>query len=73
MALLNALPALEKFIETLEGDEKIGAQIVQRAMSEPLHLIAEERWLQGDVVVEKVKTSPKGHGLNATGEYVDMK
>jgi len=73
VALLNALPALEKFIETIDGDEKIGAQIVQRAMSEPLHLIAENAGFQGDVVVEKVRSLPKGHGLNAaTGEYIDM-
>ena len=73
VALINCIPALESFIENLEGDEKIGAQVVLRALSEPLHLIAENAGYQGDVIVEKVRSLPKGQGLNAaTGEYVDM-
>jgi len=73
VALINCIPALESFIENLEGDEKIGAQVVLHALSEPLHLIAENAGYQGDVIVEKVRSLPKGQGLNAaTGEYVDM-
>jgi len=73
VALLNCMPALESFINTLEGDEKIGAQVVLNALPEPMHLIAENAGFQGDVVIEKVRNLPKGHGLNAaTGEYVDM-
>ncbi|HPU68422.1 MAG TPA: chaperonin GroEL [Acetomicrobium flavidum] len=73
VALLNCMPALESFINTLEDDEKIGAQVVLNALSEPMHLIAENAGFQGDVVIEKVRNLPKGHGLNAaTGEYVDM-
>ena len=73
VALLNCVPALESFIETLNGDEKIGAQVVLNALNEPLHLIAKNAGFQGDVVVEKVRGLPKGQGLDAvTGEYVDM-
>src|SRR6202166_5051125 len=57
----------------LTGDEATGAQIVRRAVEEPLKQIAVNAGLEGGVVVEKVKTLPAGHGLNAAdGEYVDM-
>ena len=73
VALVNCLPALDKFLGTLEADEKIGAALVRKALTEPLHLIASNAGLQGDVVVERVCTLPKGHGLNAvSGEYEDL-
>ena len=73
VALLNCVPALESFVETLNGDEKIGAQVVLNALNEPLHLIAKNAGFQGDVVVEKVRGLPKGQGLDVvSGEYVDM-
>ncbi|NLH95236.1 MAG: chaperonin GroEL, partial [Synergistaceae bacterium] len=73
VALVNSLQALDKYIETLSGDERTGATIVRKALTEPLHLIASNAGYQGDVVVEKVLGLPKGHGLNAaTGEYLDM-
>jgi chaperonin GroEL len=73
VALVQSLEELDKFIETLEGDSKTGASIVRKALTEPLHLIASNAGLQGDVVVEKVKTLKKGEGLDAAkGEYVDM-
>ncbi|MDR1580947.1 MAG: chaperonin GroEL [Synergistaceae bacterium] len=73
VALVQSLEELDKFIETLEGDAKTGASIVRKALTEPLHLIASNAGLQGDVVVEKVKTLKKGEGLDAAkGEYVDM-
>ena len=57
----------------LSGDEATGAQIVRRAVEEPLKQIAVNAGLEGGVVVEKVKTLPAGQGLDAaTGEYVDM-
>jgi chaperonin GroEL len=57
----------------LAGDEATGAQIVKRAVEEPLKQIAINAGLEGGVVIEKVKTLDTGHGLNAaTGEYVDM-
>ncbi len=58
----------------LEGDEKVGANIVKRALEEPLRQIAENAGLEGSVVVEKVKSSGKiGWGFDAvTEEFVDV-
>ena len=73
VALVNSLCALDKYIESMSGDEKTGSTIVRKALTEPLHLIASNAGYQGDVVVEKVLGLSKGQGLNAaSGEYVDM-
>jgi len=57
----------------LTSDEEIGAQIVFTAVEAPLKQIAVNAGLEGGVVAEKVKSLPKGQGLNAaTEEYVDM-
>ena len=73
VAPVSCIDALEKFVATLAGDERTGATIVLKALTSPLHLIAENAGFQGDVVVEKVRGLKAGHGLNAaTGEYVDM-
>jgi chaperonin GroEL len=57
----------------LSGDEAVGVRAVARAVVEPLRWIAENAGLEGYVVVEKVKESPVGTGLNAaTGEYIDL-
>jgi chaperonin GroEL len=56
-----------------EADERTGAQIVRRALEEPLRQIAENSGLEGSVVVNDVRKSEKGNGLNAaTGEIVDL-
>src|ERR1700683_4341155 len=72
VALLQAgRIAFEKL--ELTGDEATGAQIVRRALEEPLKQIAFNAGLEGGVVVEKVRNLEAGHGLNAAnGEYVDM-
>jgi chaperonin GroEL len=71
IALLNAQSALDKV--DLEGDELTGAQIVRRALEEPLKQIASNAGLEGGVVVERVRGLDTGQGLNAaTGEYGDM-
>ena len=73
VALVNAIEPLDKFIEKLNGDEKTGATIVKKALTSPIHLIADNAGYQGDVVVEKVRGLKKGHGFNAvTGEYEDL-
>jgi len=73
VSLLNATEALDKFVEELEGDERTGAMIVKKALNAPVYLIAANAGYQGDVVIEKVKSLKKGHGLNAaTGEYEDL-
>jgi chaperonin GroEL len=73
VAPVSCVEALEKFVGTLVGDERTGAVIVLKALTAPLHLIAENAGYQGDVVVEKVRGLKAGHGLNAvSGDYVDM-
>jgi chaperonin GroEL len=71
VALLNAQSALDKV--DLEGDEATGANIVRRALEEPIKQIAVNAGLEGGVIVEKVRALDPGHGLNAeTDEYGDM-
>jgi len=66
VALVRAIPAVEALIQTLEGDEKIGAQIVRRALEEPLRQIVANAGEEGAVVVAKVLESKDQHfGYNA--------
>jgi chaperonin GroEL len=72
VALLQAGQIAFKKLE-LSGDEATGAQIVRRALEEPLKQIAINAGLEGGVVAEKVRSLSAGHGLDAaTGDYVDM-
>jgi chaperonin GroEL len=71
VALLHAIKAVDA--TKLEGDEKTGAQIVKRALQEPLRQLAENAGLEGSVVVNDVRAAKLGQGLNVdTGEIVDM-
>jgi len=71
VALLNAQTALDKV--DLEGDELTGANIVRRALEEPIKQIAVNAGLEGGVIIEKVRALDPGNGLNAaSGEYGDM-
>lgn len=74
IACMNAIPAVEKFVETVDGDEKTGAKIVLKALEEPLRQIVANAGLEGSVIVENVKKENKvGYGFNAlTEEYTDM-
>ncbi|HEY8346397.1 MAG TPA: chaperonin GroEL [Symbiobacteriaceae bacterium] len=73
VALLRTQKAIDELLETLEGDEKVGATIIRRAVEYPLRTIAENAGLEGSVVVEKVKSLPQNHGFDAVSEqYVDM-
>lgn len=73
VALVNAIPAVAKYIKDLSGDEKTGASIIMRALEEPVRQIAENAGFEGSVVVEKVKISKAGVGFNAyTEEYQNM-
>ena len=73
VALVNAIPAVAEYVETLSGDIKTGAAIIKRALEEPVRQIAENAGLEGSVVVAEVKKSAIGVGFNAaTEEYVDM-
>ncbi len=73
-ALINAIPAVKKVCDKLAGDEKTGAQIVLRALEEPVRQIAANAGLEGSVIIDKMIRSRKvGYGFNAyTEEYVDM-
>ncbi|MFA5275964.1 MAG: chaperonin GroEL, partial [Candidatus Omnitrophota bacterium] len=71
VALIRTLPALEKL--KLEGDEKIGANIVKRAIEEPLRQIALNAGLEGSVVVQRIKTEKTNIGYDVSQDaYVDM-
>jgi chaperonin GroEL len=71
VALLRAGKALDDL--KLSGDEATGANIVRRALEEPIRRIVENAGLEGSVVVEKVKAAKATHGFNAeSNEYVDM-
>ena len=73
VALVNTIPAVAAYVETLSGDVKTGAAIIKRALEEPVRQIAENAGLEGSVVVAEVKKSPVGVGFNAaTEEYVNM-
>ena len=68
---IDILPALDKI--QVEGDEKVGVNIVRRAIEEPVRQIADNAGLEGSVVVENVKKAGSGIGFNALkNEYVDM-
>ena len=72
-AYIYAADELSELIAGLEGDEKTGAQIIQRALSAPLYRIAENAGEEGAVIVNKVREAGEGIGYNAlTGEYVNM-
>jgi chaperonin GroEL len=69
--LVSSIPEVQKI--KLDGDERTGAQIIERALEEPIRQLAANAGFEGSVVVEKVKTLPRGQALNVlSGEYVDM-
>jgi chaperonin GroEL len=69
--LVHSIPALDSL--KLEGDEATGARLVRRALEEPLRQIVNNAGYEGSVVLEKVRSLPKGMGFDAAkGEYVDM-
>jgi chaperonin GroEL len=71
VALLNAISAIKA--DDLEGDERTGAQIIVRALEEPVRQLAENAGMEGSVVVDKVRSAKPGEGLNVvTGEIEDL-
>ncbi len=73
VALINAIPTVEKLLETDDADYKTGVQIVLKALEEPVRQIAANAGLEGSVIVDKIKNSDNGYGFNfATNEYTDM-
>ncbi len=72
-AYIHASKELEKYTETLAGDEKTGAKIILKALEAPLNHIVENAGLEGAVIINKVKESEVGVGFDAYNEqYVDM-
>jgi chaperonin GroEL len=71
MTLIRTIDAIESL--ALEGDEKIGAEIIKKALEAPLRQIANNAGIEGSVVVEKAKSTKGDEGLNAaTGEWEDL-
>ena len=73
-ALIDAIPAVKAYVDSVEGDEKTGASIVLKALEEPVRQIAANAGIEGSVIVEQLKKDGKvGYGYNAlTGEFQDM-
>lgn len=74
VALIDAMPAVAKVMNTLEGDEKTGASIVLRALEEPIRQIALNAGVEGSVIIDTiVKKKTVGYGYDAYSEaYGDM-
>ena len=73
-ALINVIPKVEKLVEKLTGGEKLGAEIVLKALEEPAKQIAINAGLEPAVIVNNVKSKEIGTGFDASKEeYVDMK
>jgi chaperonin GroEL len=73
-ALINCIKSVDKVIESATGDMKTGAQIVRRALEEPVRQIASNAGLEGSLIVENVKNSKDpNYGFDAAlGEYGNM-
>lgn len=72
VALVNAIPALDK-LTVSDNDEKVGVDIIRKALEAPMRAIASNAGYEGSVVVEKVKGLPAGEGVNfANGETANM-
>ena len=71
---VNVIPAVTALLNTVEGDEKTGVQIVAKALEEPIRQIAANAGLDGSVILEKVRSAGKdGYGFDAYKEvYCDM-
>ncbi len=73
-AYVNIIPAVEKVAKSLDGGEKLGAEIVLKALEEPVKQIARNAGLEPAVILDNVKKSAIGFGFDADKEqYVDMK
>ena len=72
-AYIHTTKVLQELVDTLEGDEKTGAQIIMKALEAPLFHIAANAGLEGSVIINKVKESEVGIGFDAyKEEYIDM-
>ncbi len=74
VALVNAIPAVEALLETVEGDQKTGVNIVLKGLEAPIRQIALNSGLEGSVIIDKIITAGKpNYGFDAAKEvYTDM-
>ena len=73
-AYVNVIPKVEKLVKELTDGERLGAQIVLKALEEPVKQIARNAGLEPAVILDNVKKSAVGFGFDAAKEeYVDMK
>ena len=72
-AYVNAIPAVDKLVGELEGDERTGAKIVRKALEAPLRQIAKNAGLEGSVIIDKIISANKpNYGFDAQNEvFVD--
>ena len=75
VALINAIPALDT-LEVTDADEKVGVEIIRKAMEAPMRAIAQNAGFEGSVMVDKVRHMEKGEGVNfadgTTGKMIEM-
>ena len=73
-ALIDAIPAVKAYVDSVDGDEKTGAAIVLKALEEPVRQIAANAGLEGSIIIEHLKAkNTVGYGYNAlTDTYGDM-
>ena len=72
-AFVSAIPAVDALVASLDGEEKLGAQIIRRALEEPLRQIAINAGLEGSVIIQNVINSDSQIGFDALNEdYVNM-
>ncbi|HAZ66787.1 MAG TPA: molecular chaperone GroEL, partial [Opitutae bacterium] len=73
VALLRTVKAIDAIIAKLEGDEKVGARIVRKAIEEPLRTLCFNAGTEGSLIVQEVLKGKGNNGYNvATGEYEDL-
>lgn len=71
---INAIPRVQKLLDTCEEDEKIGVKVVLKALEEPVKQIALNAGLEGNVILENIRKNELGIGFDVLSEkYVDMK
>lgn len=72
-AFVNIVPAVDEVIDSLEGEEQLGAKIIRKALEEPLRQIAKNAGLEGSVIIQNVMNSDTQIGFDAANEkYVNM-
>ncbi len=73
-AYINVLPKVTELVNSLDGDEKIGARMIEKALEAPIRQIAYNAGVEGAVIIDKIRSLDKGMGYDALNDkFVDMK